>query len=146
MGNYISRTDVQRRLRKNFTALYTPAGSTAADLDIVDADIEAAEAEIDSELAKRYVVPVTDATAVKLCKAWGLTILEEYAYGVVPGRDLPKHVTERAQTARKQMARAGSGELSLGAATVPTERTAATDCIIVAGETPEFTRTKMRGF
>jgi len=146
MGNYIGRTEVQDRLRRNYTALYTPKGGSAVDTDIVDADIEAAEAGVDGYLAQRYVVPITNADAIKLCKGWALTLLEELAYGSVPGREIPANVQSRVDRAHKQLEKAATGDLSLGAPTVPDERSDATGVIIVEGNTPEMERADLDGW
>lgn len=146
MGNYISRTDVSNRLRRNYDTLYTKPGAGSVDTDLVDADIEAAEATVDGYLAKRYLVPVTDTSALRLCKAWALVMAEELAYGAVPGRELPESVASRAKAAREQMQAAADGKMALGSATTVAEATAASGCIITAGDTPVMTRTKLEGF
>jgi len=143
MGNYATRTDVQRRLRRNYETLYTRDG--AIDTDLVDADIAAAEAEIDGALAQRYTVPVT-AGNTELLRQWALTLVEDLAYGAVPGREVPKNVAARVDVVRRQIRDAGEGKFSLGAAAVPTERPDATGTLIVEGNTPEMTRTKLEGW
>lgn len=144
MGNYISRTDVENRLRRSYDTLYTRDG--AVDTDLVDADIEAAEGTVDGYLAKRYLVPITDTAALRIVKAWALTLCEELAYGAVPGRELPESVATRAEAARAQLEAAARGELALGSAETVAEATGSADCIVVESETPVMTRTKLAGF
>lgn len=141
--SYATTTDVQRRLRRNYETLYTRDG--AIDTDVVAADIAAAEAEIDGALAQRYAVPVTSGNA-ELLKQWTLTLVEDLAYGAVPGREVPKNVAARVEVVRKQLAAAAEGKFSLGTTAAPTEKTAVTDAVIVEANTPEFTRTKLAGW
>jgi phage gp36-like protein len=144
MGNYVSRSDVQDRLRRSYDTLYSRDG--VVDTDVVDADIAAAEAEVDGYLGQRYIVPVTASGALPLLKHWTLSLVEDLAYGAVPGRKPPENVTARVATVRAQMDKAAAGTLSLGASTVPSERTDAADCILVEGEDPVFTRTCLEGY
>jgi phage gp36-like protein len=144
MGNYITRADVDARLRRNYDTLYTRDG--AVDTAVVDADIAAAEAEVDGHLAQRYAVPVTAAGALPLLKHWALTLLEDLAYGAIPGREVPKHITARVEAVRKQLASAAEGKLSLGAATVPDERPAAAENLLVDGAAPEFQRSDLEAW
>jgi phage gp36-like protein len=146
MGNYITRTDVEARLRRSFETLYTLPGESAVDVTLVDADIEAAEGTVDGYLAKRYLVPITDAQALRLCKAWALVLCEELAYGAVPGRELPESVSTRAAAARQQLGDAADGKMLLGAATTVAEASDASGCIVVAGDEPVMTRATMQGF
>lgn len=146
MGNYITAVDLANRLRRNYATLYTALDGTAVDTDLVEADIAAAEAEIDGYLAQRYTVPVTATGALPLCKHWALTLAEDLAYGAVPGREPPKNVAARVEQVRKQLAAAADGRFSLGAAEVPAERTAAADVIAVDGATSAFTREALEGW
>lgn len=143
MGNYVDRTDVRRRLRRNYEALYSVDG--AVDTDVLDDDIEAAEGQVDGYLGQRYVVPITDASALRLVKAWALSLVEEQAYNV-PGRKLPTNVEQRVKRAHAQLAKAAEGDLGLGAPEVPTERSAATETMIVEGNTPEMERADLKGW
>ena len=139
-GNYItSYTDVKLRLRRTYETLYTRDG--AIDTEVVDADIEAAEAELHSYLAQRYTVPVTGGNQ-ELLKHWALTLLEDIAYGM----NIPDAIATRVAATRKRLEKVAEGDLSLGAATVPDERAAATDAIIVEGATPEFERDDLKGW
>jgi len=145
MGYYASAVEVEQRLRKNFATLYTPRGLTAEDQSIVAADIAAAEADLHSYLAGRYVVPVTDAAAVALLKGWALTLIEELAYAAVPGSTLPESVTTRVTALRERLEKIAAGKLSLGTATA-LESTGAGADLIAESETPVFTRDTMVGF
>lgn len=145
--SYLTVADVQARLRKNYDALYTERGESAADEDIVAADIEAAEADIHSYLAGRYTVPVTDAEAVKLLKHWTLVLLQEIAYGAIAGRTLPENIAEQIKSLRLRLQKIADGELSLGTATeIPAAEVGIAGEFIADGPDPVFTRTDMKGF
>lgn len=146
MGNYATTTDVQARLRQNFEQLYTPRGYTAADETVVAADIEAAEADLHSYLAGRYVVPVTDAEAVKLLKHWALILVEEIAYGSVPGREIPKNIAAQVESLRNRLQAISEGKLSLGTATEPPAAAGISADFITDGPEPVFKRSQMEGF
>ena len=146
MGNYISRTNVQDRLRRNYDTLYTKPGESSVDTDLVDEDIEAAEATVDGYLAKRYLVPITDTSALRLCKAWALVLCEELAYGAIPGRELPESIATRAKSAREQLQAAADGKMALGSATTVAEATDAAGCIETSNETPVMGRDNLAGF
>lgn len=147
MGCYLTVTDVQQRLRRNYEQLYTPRDGSAEDEDIVAADIEAAEADLHSYLAGRYEVPVTDAEAVKLLKHWTLVLLQEIAYGAVPGRKLPENIVAQVKSLRERLERIADGELSLGtAAEVAAAETGIAGDFISDGPDPVFEREHLEGW
>ena len=143
MGDIISRADVQARLKKNYATLYTPRGETEVDTDIVDADIDSAEGLVWARVAKRYQVPVTDATALKVLKPLALAVLEELAY---PASKVPEAAQRRIDRANKLLDKIGDGELSLGATPAPTENGDMTGYLDTDGPEPRFTRETMKGF
>lgn len=147
MGNYASTSDVETRLRRNYTQLYTPRGETAVDTDVVAADIAAAEADLHSYLAARYAVPITDADAAALLKDWTIILVEERAYSAIPDRKMPEGVAERVQALRKRLADVAQGKLSLGTvAELTSNETAQGNVAIVDADDPEYTKTKLTGF
>lgn len=147
MGSYLTVADVQQRLRRNYEQLYTPRGDTAEDEDIVAADIEAAEADLHSYLAGRYEVPVTDAEAVKLLKHWTLVLLQEIAYGAVPGRSLPENIAEQVKSLRQRLTAIAAGELSLGTAEeVAGAESGIAGDFISDGPDPVFEREHLEGW
>ncbi len=146
MANYLTTADVQARLRQTFAALYTPRGWTAEDESIVEADIEAAEADLHSYLAGRYVVPVADAEAAKLLKHWALILLQEIAYGSVPGREIPKNVAAQVDGLRERLGLIAEGRLSLGTATELPAAAGMSADFISDGPAPVFKRSQMEGF
>jgi len=143
MGDIISRADVQARLKKNYATLYTSRGETEVDTDIVDADIAAAEGLVWGRVAKRYQVPVTDATALKMLKPLALAMLEELAY---PDAKVPEAAQRRIDRAHKMLDEVGAGTLSLGATPAPTESVELVGFFTRTGATPVFTRETMEGF
>jgi phage gp36-like protein len=145
VGNYTTAAEVEQRLRKNFATLYTPRGLTAEDATIVAADIAAAEADLHSYLAGRYVVPVTDAAAIALLKGWALTLVEELAYAAMPSSTPPESVTTRVKELRERLEKIAAGKLSLGTATALETAGAGAD-LLAEAETPVFTRDTMKGF
>lgn len=147
MSFYLTPADVEARLRRNYEALYTPRGATAGDTAIVEADIEAAEADIHSYLAGRYVVPVTDPEAVKLLRHWALVLLQEIAYGAIPGRAIPENIAAQVTSLRSRLQALADGQLSLGtAAEVPAAATGIAGDFLGAASQPAFTRDQLKGF
>lgn len=147
MANYVTVAQVKNRLRRSFQPLYTPRGWTDEDEIIVDADIEAAEADLHSYLAGRYAVPVTDPEAVKLLRHWALTLIEEIAYGAIAGTKVPENVAERAKDIRDRLRQIADGKLSLGTATELTAPSAGPSADFISdGPAPVMTRTKLEGF
>jgi len=143
MGNYIDSDDVRARLRDNFGSLYELPGDTAD----LDADIEQAEAVVNSFCGRRYAVPVTSATAVKFLKAIALDLFEEIAWARGAGDEIPKKVSLRAGVARDMLRDIAAGKLTLGGDAAATEQTAGgAEAIVVDGNAPEFDRDKMDGF
>jgi len=147
MGSYITRTDVEARLRRNYETLYTPKGDSVVDTSVVDADIESAEATVESAVGTRYALPVTDAAALRVMKAWSLTLLEELAYGAVPGREIPANVESRVERVYKLLEGVRTGKVELPfTGTAPAAEEREDSVALVQIETPEFTRTKLEGF
>ena len=145
--SYLTLAHVQDRLRKNYAVLYTERGEDAADETIVAEDIEAAEADIHSYLAGRYTVPVTDAEACKLLKHWALVLLQEIAYGAIPGREVPKNLAAQVTGLRARLQKIADGELSLGTATeIPAAEAGIAGEFIADGPAPVFERDNMKGF
>ncbi len=137
MGNYISRTDVERRLHRAHDALYTNDG--AIDTDLIDADIEEAEGIVDGYLSGRYTVPVSGAST-GLLKSLCLALLEELAYTRGANTKVPDKTKDRADNARAMLSKIAAGTVNLGAATVPAERPGATGSLIVEADDTAFTR------
>ena len=144
MGNYISRSDAETRLSRVYDTIYENDG--IVDNDLVDADIDAAEGEVDAYLAQRYLIPVTDSNALRVIKSWALTLLEVHAYGRIPGRELPESISTRAKTVRDQLQKAADGSIALGAAETPTEAANGTDFLIVEGDDPVMGRDNLKGW
>jgi phage gp36-like protein len=147
MANYLTAAEVEQRLRKNYETLYTPRGQTAEDTAIVAADIEAAEADLHSYLAGRYLIPVTDAEAVKLLKHWTLVLLQEIAYGAIPGRKIPENIASQVKSLRERLQAIADGKLSLGTAEeLPGATAGIAGSFISDGPDPVFKRDQMKGF
>ena len=143
MARYLTTTLVAQRLRRNYDTLYKRDG--AVDTDLVDADIDAAEAIVESAIGARYTLPVSDANALRLITAWSLTLVEELAYGTVPGRKIPANVERRIERVYNLLDKIRSGNYDLpSGADATDERT--DNVTLVQTETPEFTRDKMKGF
>lgn len=145
MGNYITRTDVANRLRRTYDTAYTPKGESTVDTDMVDADIEAAEATFDAAAGVRYAIPITDANGLRLAKSISLILVEELAYGAIPGREIPKNVERRIERAYELLdkLRDGTWDLPSGEDAEDERDDGPT---LTSYETPQFTRTKLEGF
>jgi len=147
MANYVTVAQVKNRLRRSFQPLYTPRGWTDEDETIVDADIEAAEADLHCYLAGRYVVPVTDSEAVKLLRHWALTLIEEIAYGSIAGTKVPENVAERVKSLRGRLQQISEGKLSLGTATELTAPSTGPSADFISdGPDPVMSRDLLEGF
>ena len=140
---YLETADYEAALKDDFTSLYA-LPTDQADLD---ADIAAADSQVNAYLGKRYQVPITNATAVAYLKTLALDLFSERAWGRSAGDEIPKKVSTRADLARKTLADIAKGLVSVGGATALTEQpTGGAEAIVVSGNPPEFTRDKMEGF
>jgi len=146
MGNYISRTNVQNRMIHSYDSCFTPQGESTVDTDVVDAVIDNAEGEVDSYISARYDIPVTDTEALRVIRSWALTLVEEIAYGLIPGREIPDGVKTRAKITRTQLEMVAEGKRGLGASITPTERADGASAIIVDGPAAVMGRTNLEGF
>jgi len=143
MGNYINRTDVERRLHRAHDALYTLDG--VVDTDLVDADIAEAEGIVDGYLSGRYTVPVSGAST-GLLKNLCLSLLVEIAYGRGANISTPDKAKDAATAARAMLEKLADGRIRLGAATAPEERSAATGNLIVEADDTEFDRESLESW
>ncbi len=107
-------------------------------------DLADAQAEVDGCLARRYVIPVTAASALSLLKGWTLTLCEERSYTRAAGSCYAEKVTARAAQVRKYLADAASGAFSLPGAAENASGSAGIS--MIAGDEPLFTRDKLEGY
>jgi len=107
-------------------------------------DLADAQAEVDGCLAKRYVTPVTAASALPLLKGWTLTLCEERSYSRAAGSGYAEKVTSRVAQVRKYLADAASGAFSLPGAAENDSGSAGIS--MIAGDEPMFTRDKLKGY
>jgi phage gp36-like protein len=143
MGAYMSGDDGRKALSDDFDSLYV-LPDAQPDLD---ADIAAVEALINSHCGRRYLVPITNATAVLFLKALAIDLFLERAWGRGAGDEIPKKVSTRADAARHVLADVSKGLVTIGGATALTEQpTGGAEAIVVAGNAPEFTRSQMEGY
>lgn len=143
MGAYVEESDLKKRLGDDFAALY----DIPSERDDLEADIAAVEAEVNAHLGRRYVVPVTNATAVAFLRALSLALLEEAAWQRGIGDTIPAKATARADRVRDLLAQIAAGKLTVGGATGLTEQTqGGAEAILVAGNDPEFERDDLEGY
>lgn len=135
---YAEVTDLRARLGASvFDEIY-PSGDAARD------DLADAQAEVDGCLARRYVTPVTAASALPLLKGWTLTLCEERSYTRAAGSGYAEKVTVRAALVRKYLAAAASGSFFLPGAVENASGSAGIS--LIAGDEPLFTRDKLKGY
>ena len=83
--------------------------------------------------------------AIPLLKAWTVTLAEELAWSRSGKSELPKNVSDRAATVRKNLALIASGKMLLPAA-VQDETSGGGSVVGISGNTPVFGRDKMAGY
>ena len=144
MSRYAAISDLQLRLSDLYSNLYCRLDGSAMN-DEAQADLDAAEAEIDGIIGTRYAVPVESGAAIPLLKAWTVTLAEELAWSRSGKSELPKNVSDRAATVRKNLASIASGKMLLPAA-VQDETSGGGSVVGISGNTPVFGRDKMAGY
>ena len=144
MSRYAAIADLQLRLSDLYGNLYRKLDGTAM-TEEAQADLDAAEAEIDGLIGTRYAVPVESGAALPLLKAWTVTLAEELAWSRSGKSELPKNVTQRAETVRKNLTLIASGKMLLQAA-AQDESSGGGSVVGIAGNTPVFGRDKMTGY
>ena len=144
MSRYAAIADLQLRLSDLYSNLYCRLDGTAM-TEEAQADLDAAEAEIDGLIGTRYAVPVESGAALPLLKAWTVTLAEELAWSRSGKSELPKNVTQRAETVRKNLTLIASGKMLLQAA-VQDESSGGGSVVGISGNAPVFGRDKMTGY
>ena len=144
MSRYAAIADLQLRLSDLYENLYRKLDGTAM-TDEAQADLDAAEAEIDGLIGTRYAVPVESGAALPLLKAWTVTLAEELAWSRSGKSELPKNVTQRAETVRKNLTLIASGKMLLQAA-AQDESSGGGSVVGISGNDPVFGRDKMTGY
>ena len=144
MSRYAAIADLQLRLSDLYNNLYCRLDGTAM-TEEAQADLDAAEAEIDGLIGTRYAVPVESGAALPLLKAWTVTLAEELAWSRSGKNELPKNVTQRAETVRKNLTLIASGKMLLQAA-AQDESSGGGSVVGISGNTPVFGRDKMAGY
>ena len=144
MSRYAAIADLQLRLSDLYGNLYRKLDGTAM-TEEAQADLDAAEAEIDGLIGTRYAVPVESGAALPLLKAWTVTLAEELAWSRSGKSELPKNVTQRAETVRKNLTLIASGKMLLQAA-AQDESSGGGSVVGISGNAPVFGRDKMTGY
>ena len=135
---YADISDLRARLGSSVFGEIYPSGEHAQE------DLADAQAEVDGCLSRRYVIPVTAASALPLLKGWTLTLCEERSYTRAAGSCYAEKVTVRAAQTRKYLAAAADGSFSLPGAGENSGSSAGIS--LIAGDEPVFTREKMKGY
>ena len=144
MSRYAAIADLQLRLSDLYENLYRKLDGTAM-TEEAQADLDAAEAEIDGLIGTRYAVPVESGAALPLLKAWTVTLAEELAWSRSGKSELPKNVVQRAETVRKNLSLVAAGKMLLAAA-AQDESSGGGSVVGIAGNDPVFGRDKMAGY
>lgn len=114
-------------------------GLGTANADRVTAAIAAADAEINSYLAKRYTVPLT--TGLVLLRDLSITLALDRLYGRRPG-SLPEDRKTRIAAVRRLLVDLGDGRATLGEAAPPPVSSPSE----LSSATRVFSRDTMGGF
>ncbi len=133
MSNYATLDDLRTRLSGFFDELYT-------DTILPEADLQVAQAEVDAAAGVRYSLPLGSNALVR---NWVLTLTEELAWSRSGRTAAPVNVTERVAAVRRQLADLLAGRLMLSG---QTGNAAAENSVMFEGETPQFTRHKLKGY
>ncbi len=142
---YATAADLEKRLKREYAAIYADEDTGVADETLVEEDLGAAAAEIDGKVSVRYEIPVTNPGALALLKAWNLDLAAELAFGRTEGAVIPEKVKNRAETVRKNLDAIAKGDMKLSGAAAESASGPGASAIIAVDE-PEFTREKMQGF
>ena len=138
---YITVNDCRLKLRTDFEGLYKlPDEQPDLNRDMADA-----EAVVNGYVGKRYQVPVTDAQAMTLVKAYTLDLFSELAYQRGAGSEIPPKIRDRADVARRQLTDISLGKLTLAGA-VAINPPGGAAIAVVNGPAPSFTQDQMGGF
>lgn len=100
------------------------------------ADLDAAQAEIDGWLAKRYAVPLTASGAVALAAEWQLVLASEIAYLATASSKMPEKLADRVKLVRERLAAAAAGDFRLPGAA----ETAEFGAVSIECDPPQFGR------
>lgn len=130
---YVTIDELRTRLSGFFDELYP-------DSIMPEADLLAAQAEVDAAAGVRYALPLG---ANPLVRNWVLTLAEELAWSRSGRGRLPANVTERVAAVRRQLSDLIGGHLMLAN---QTESAAPENIVMADGETPQFTRRKLAGY
>ncbi len=139
---YAAVEDLKKRIGDLYADLYIAPDGSAMDTDAAD-DLDAAAAEINGRICKRYQVPVTSPGALPLLKSWTVTLAEELAWARSGKPDTPENVKRRVDNIRKQLDAVAEGSMSLDAAEAVNTTTAG---LVLQCDEPLFTKKKLRRF
>jgi phage gp36-like protein len=126
---------------ESFDGLY----NLPADSSKLEADILAAETEVDSHL-RRYQLPLSDERAISYVRtALVSPIFAEHAWINGAGDEIPKKISDAAKTARSILEKLRKGEVDLAGVTVA-ETSTGGGALIVQMNEPQFNRDNMESF
>ena len=134
MASYLTAAAIERRLMSSFAQLY----ALPADQTVLEEDMAAVEAVVESYVGRRYAVPVTAP------KALALDLAEESAWQRGQSDEIPTKVKESADTARKQLAEIAAGRIALVDAAE--SNAAGAGAMLVSANDPQFTRDQLGGY
>lgn len=138
--SYATAADLEARITQSELIRLTDEADTGAvDAAKVTAALEAADTEIDSYLAARYTLPLTDPQPLLTSLAVDIAIWNLYA---VDETGAPETRKDRYQAAVATLGRLSSGKQTLGAQEVAA---GGSDAAVYSGPTRLFDRTKMTG-
>lgn len=142
--SYATVEDLRLRLSDLYPGLYVKLDGGAMDSE-AQADLDAAEAEINGMIGTRYIVPVPAEQALPLLKSWTVTLAEELAWSRSGKSDLPENVAKRAEHVRRLLEKIANGSMILSGASQD-EVNGGGSVALIEGDPPVFGRGKMEGY
>jgi len=142
---YADISQLRGRLKNSFDGIYDAvvAGSVTTFPD-AQADLEAANGQVDGYLAGRYLAPVTADAVLPLLQHYTLTLASELAYMRSAGSEMPKKIADAVKQVRADLQAIADGNKRLPG--VPETAVGQGGASILSIEKPVFDQKSMEGF
>ncbi len=144
MGNYLSEDQARNRFESIFN-VYLDKSTNRENSTWLSEDITGVEATIDAHVSQRYEVPITNPDGVAVLRAIAIKLLQAVMYSRMPGSALNDSVMHDEDNARRDLRFIAQGKISLGNE-APEENEERSAGLIVTYNTPQMTRSKLKGF
>lgn len=143
-GNYITQAELITATKRQQNLWKDDSGTVQT--DYLDDDMNDSEAEIDSYLAGRYSTPVTGSQAVALLRGYTVILVRERGFMRQGTGEVPDAITAAADRVRENLILVRDGRNRLpGVAEAPDSNSAIYKTFF-EGNTPEYTKSKMKEY